>query len=425
MRVRGKPGGGALLSDSGLDAPSQITNLTDEETGNSGGFFGAWGSGGTASTVPHSDGGPIALAEHDIEDLKLVRTPVFVSCSVDTTCRSWNLREGVQRRVFRHRSLCTAAALSHPIVSRNAAKMRPIRPLVATCGAAGSLRLWDELTGTLLHKLKGHAVSQFVFSVAFWIDKEVLLVSGGADHSIKVWDCVSGEGVATFLGHRDLVTSVSVVEQYKGVGAAQGLGSREDAHHHPSAHAAIVSSSLDGTVRVWDLQKLVHMCFRSVLQCGCFDVDHSEGHRNAQMGYNPKHKFNRKPLPGNRSRPYAPFYPKVRGWNAHIHQAQAKVGFGMKPKEELNVLELEDRETWEEQQALKMYALEEDKWAETTVRETLENELPIGVEWEELAKNKFFRDKLEEAKEAEDFEMKDENRRINCADIWESTFLVK
>ena len=65
-----------------------------------------------------------------------------------------------------------------------------------------------------------------------------------------------------------------------------------------TSRAVIVSSSLDGTVRRWDLQKLIDSYYRSVLKCGCFTVDHSQGHRNG-FGVNlPKHEYEKKPWAG-------------------------------------------------------------------------------------------------------------------------------
>lgn len=268
---------------------------------------------------------------------KVVKTPVIVSGALDRCARTWNLESLTVRRIFRHKSMITAVNLSHPLISEAAQSMRPIRPMVVTGGSGGSLRLWDELTGTLLHKFKGH--TEYVFSLSFWIDKEVLLVSGGGDHSLRVWDCVSGECMGLLRGHKNSVTGVEVCEfrdayssqigssstlqalriapaptgsSLGSGGAASPIGLLENdpmASPPSTSRAVIVSSSLDGTVRRWDLQKLIDSYYRSVLKCGCFTVDHSQGHRNG-FGVNlPKHEYEKKPWAGALTIPLAPFWP--------------------------------------------------------------------------------------------------------------------
>ena len=64
-----------------------------------------------------------------------------------------------------------------------------------------------------------------------------MIVSGGFDRTVRVWDLESGEAVGEALcGHYSPVTAVAVGQR--------------------GGHAVIVSGGDDGTVRVWDLENL-------------------------------------------------------------------------------------------------------------------------------------------------------------------------
>jgi WD40 repeat protein len=110
---------------------------------------------------------------------------------------------------------------------------------VATCGGDKLIRLWKlpdsatptppiELDRKLSTALKGHAGP--LSSVAFSHDGR-LLVSGGSDIILKVWDVQSGTEIRSLRGHGDWVSSV-----------AFGPDSR-----------FILSASVDKTVRIWEL----------------------------------------------------------------------------------------------------------------------------------------------------------------------------
>ncbi|KAF9209507.1 hypothetical protein BGZ49_003621 [Haplosporangium sp. Z 27] len=95
--------------------------------------------------------------------------------------------------------------------------------IVVTGGLDNTLRVWNAETGECLNTLFGH--EEGVWSLAF--DK-LRIVSGSLDKTIKVWDTESGECLYTLSGPEGPVTCV-------------GLGDTR-----------IVGGSSDGTVFVWD-----------------------------------------------------------------------------------------------------------------------------------------------------------------------------
>ncbi|KAE8132424.1 hypothetical protein BDV38DRAFT_287740, partial [Aspergillus pseudotamarii] len=69
-----------------------------------------------------------------------------------------------------------------------------------------TIKLWDTMTGTERQTLKGH--SSWVKSVAFSPDGRTL-ASGSGDDTIKLWDTTTGTERQTLKGHSDSVQSVA------------------------------------------------------------------------------------------------------------------------------------------------------------------------------------------------------------------------
>ncbi|KAF9916609.1 hypothetical protein BX616_003322 [Lobosporangium transversale] len=100
---------------------------------------------------------------------------------------------------------------------------RTMMPIIVTGGLDNTLKVWDVESGECLNTLFGHV--EGVWSLAF--DK-LRIVSGSLDRTIKVWDTESGRCLYTLTGHEGPVTCI-------------GLGDTR-----------IVSGSDDGVVFVWD-----------------------------------------------------------------------------------------------------------------------------------------------------------------------------
>jgi WD40 repeat protein len=68
-----------------------------------------------------------------------------------------------------------------------------------------TVRLWDAVTGAPLQTLKGHISG--VNSVAFSPDGKQV-VSGSYDHTVRLWDAVTGAALQTLKGYISWVNSV-------------------------------------------------------------------------------------------------------------------------------------------------------------------------------------------------------------------------
>jgi WD40 repeat protein len=106
----------------------------------------------------------------------------------------------------------------------------PDGKFVASCGADGSVRLWELKTGKQVREFEGH--TDVVHAVAFSPDGRRLL-TGGYDRTARVWDVGSGKELQRFENHAGIVTCAAFL---------------------PGGRQA-VTSSYDKTLRLWRVKK--------------------------------------------------------------------------------------------------------------------------------------------------------------------------
>lgn len=107
------------------------------------------------------------------------------------------------------------------------------RPLLASAGHDHSVRIWDPVTGEQELVLQGH--HDRVFAVcAVTVGDTPLLTSGSADYTVRLWDPVTGNQVNTMHGHHGWVRGLCSITV--------------------DGQDLVASASDDHTVRLWDLQ---------------------------------------------------------------------------------------------------------------------------------------------------------------------------
>ena len=108
------------------------------------------------------------------------------------------------------------------------------RPIVVSGGGDATVRVWDLESGELLHQpLRGHDGDVNTLALGEMRGRAIV-ASGGNDGTVRLWDLVSGESLGAALqGHRRKVRAVAIGEFRGG--------------------PIVVSGSNDNTVRVWDL----------------------------------------------------------------------------------------------------------------------------------------------------------------------------
>jgi len=90
-----------------------------------------------------------------------------------------------------------------------------------------TVKLWDAVTGQFIRTL---AASQNVWAVVFHPDG-TRMASAGDDRAVTLWDVATGQVIRTFPGHTDKIWDLAFAPDGK----------------------TIASSSLDGTVKLWDV----------------------------------------------------------------------------------------------------------------------------------------------------------------------------
>lgn len=98
------------------------------------------------------------------------------------------------------------------------------------CSALGQLLVWEWQSETYILKQQGHFYD--MSSLTHSPDGRVI-ATGGDDGKVKLWNTSSGFCYVTFPDHTSCVTAVAFAQNGK----------------------VVVSASLDGTVRAYDLHR--------------------------------------------------------------------------------------------------------------------------------------------------------------------------
>jgi WD40 repeat protein len=117
-----------------------------------------------------------------------------------------------------------------PLIS--AVAFRPDGRCVATASYSRLVQVWDTSTGEIRKTLRGH--TGLVAGVAFSRDGRRLASIGGEDKTVKLWDVDAGTEILNLRGHTFFCQCVTFGPD----------GGR------------LASSSLDGTIRLWDANPL-------------------------------------------------------------------------------------------------------------------------------------------------------------------------
>ncbi|KAK8468742.1 hypothetical protein PHAVU_006G098200 [Phaseolus vulgaris] len=173
-----------------------------------------------------------------VNDAVLVGDSTLVSCSSDTNLKLWNaLSFGTCTRTLRQHSdyvTCLAAA------GKNS-------NIVASGGLGGEVFIWDiesaiapvsksnDATGDESSNAKGHKDSVYALAMN---ESGTILVSGGTEKVVRVWDTRSGSKTLKLRGHTDNIRALLL----------------------DSSGRYCLSGSSDSMIRLWDIgqQRCVH-----------------------------------------------------------------------------------------------------------------------------------------------------------------------
>ncbi|MDJ0695382.1 NB-ARC domain-containing protein [Mastigocoleus sp. MO_188.B34] len=152
---------------------------------------------------------------------------IVASGSADLTIRLWNVETGECIKVLRgHKSLVTGLAFS-PVPANFIGLQPKSGYLLASSSYDRTVRLWDPLTGELLHTLPEY----YAMSVDFSPDGKSIAV-GSFDDTVRIWDLETKECRQSFKGDSILTWRVAF---------------------HPQGNILATANSADMTVRLWDI----------------------------------------------------------------------------------------------------------------------------------------------------------------------------
>ena len=131
--------------------------------------------------------------------------------SCDKTVRMWNISNGSPVRMFTgHTGNITSMACSHN------------GKLLASADDVGTIILWELATGKLRKRMRGHGKGG-IWSVS-WSAESTVLVSGGADGTVRVWDVAPGNDAT---GQGKVIGEGGSGQKIDGNAGAAGAGGKK------------------------------------------------------------------------------------------------------------------------------------------------------------------------------------------------------
>ena len=149
--------------------------------------------------------------ESDVEHICFHPNNAYVfTGGYDKTIRMWRVTDGTAVRMFTgHTGLITSIACS------------PNGKILASADETGTIVLWDLAPGRLLKRMRGHAKGG-IWSLT-WSVESTVLVSGGADATVRVWDVAvpnDASGQGRVIGEGGAGQKTDGGAQTQGVGGA-------------------------------------------------------------------------------------------------------------------------------------------------------------------------------------------------------------
>ena len=172
----------------------------------------------------------------------------FATASHDRTARLWSTDKGTPLRIF-----------AGHISDVECVKFHPNCNYIATGSSDKTIRLWDIQSGNCVRLMNGHFGP--INDLQFTSDGRCI-VSASKDNTIRIWDIATSECIAKLKGHNDNVTKIAlahsvnrnaVIIQQSDNNDNNHNKNKNNGQHNISSFPLIISSSMDNTIRFWDV----------------------------------------------------------------------------------------------------------------------------------------------------------------------------
>jgi len=148
----------------------------------------------------------------------------------DQTVKLWNLKTGQIYKILQgHTNRVWSVAFSPVPINLYPNSEQDSKIILASGSADRTIKLWNWQTGQCLQTLKGH--TSWVWAIAFSPNGQ-LLASGSYDQTVRLWEVQTSKCISVMQGHVAPVTSVNISPDLRW----------------------LVSSGFDRTLRVWDIE---------------------------------------------------------------------------------------------------------------------------------------------------------------------------
>uniref|UniRef100_A0A7S0TBX3 Uncharacterized protein n=1 Tax=Elphidium margaritaceum TaxID=933848 RepID=A0A7S0TBX3_9EUKA len=162
----------------------------------------------------------------------------FATASHDRTARLWSTDKGVPLRIFAGHLSDVECVRFHPNCN-----------YVLTGSSDRTIRMWDIQSGNCVRLMSGHLNSVHDLQVT---SDGRCIVSASQDKTIRVWDIATAECISVLHGHTEAVTKLALAHSVN----RNAVIIEEDEQKRSndvSSFPLIVSSSMDNTVRFWNV----------------------------------------------------------------------------------------------------------------------------------------------------------------------------